>query len=264
MNNQNNEDDISKFKKIQSPSNLTTIAAVSIIKQIEKADNQHIYMLKNNIPQTLFESIENAILTIFHDDNFTNVNLARMKNLLPANLFEKNMKIYLNKIIEKNLVNVNIAQIRDNVSHNIYTLFLEVYLQDENCWEYFLENILFMRKEEILTLLNFLPLNSEQYLVLINTPNSVSRHLMIDDNYVIVVIFWRDMNEQLYSAYCRNCIERKSKIIKEVQIFSVNVEKLIGDIFKSHRYWCSKCLNTPLFNILDNDRTFIGFDHFDD
>lgn len=255
----NNNILISEKNQIKSPPDLVTIAIDSIINDIESINDKNIYMLKNNIPHTLFELIERKTLKTLKSTNSIDINLERAKKLLPVQLFEKHVKIYLNMIIEKKFVNINIANIRDNVPKNIYKLFLKIYLKDQNCWKYFIESVLKIHEDDILEILsNISSLNLDQYLGLMNIPVSVAEDFAYD-TYVIVLQMWRTNNDTFYH-YCRDCIKKYKQIVRETEVFTATGEEIIRDVLLNHHYWCCKCSYTPLFVILDDNDTYFDIE----
>lgn len=262
MNNNNFLNDILIPKKIQktSPMDLVTISVYSILNNIENSKYKNIRMLKDEIPHTLYELIEKTTITMLNATKFSDINLKRAKKLLSVELFEKYVQMYLYKIIENDIVNINITDIRDNVQQHIYTIFLSEYLENQYCWEYFVENIMNIRIENIFLLLNNRPLTSEQRLVLVNVPDRVSNSMVSHDPYVIAVCKWKLKNNSSTLSYCSNCIEKNQQFASEIEIFSVNGENFVREVLQNYQYWCCKCFNAPLFNILDNDYTFVGID----
>lgn len=245
---------------ISIPENLQTITVDSILNNIEKTEDKHIYMLKNYIPHKLFELIEKRTLLMCDAMNPAKVNLNRVRKLLPVDLFNKHLNIYLDVIIENDLVNVNLAHVRDNTPEHVYIIFIQSYLEDEKCWEYFVETMLGM--PNVLTMLDILPLTWEQYLVLVNTPDSYNYNNdeRFDGAYDIVLKLWRLKNEPYDSAYCLNCIEKNQQVVSKIQILYMQGENLARDLLKKNRNWCSKCVRTPLFHILNHDLSFVGID----
>lgn len=238
--------------EIKSSTNLVTIVIKSILNNIEKVKNKDIYMLKDKIPLTLFEIIENTILTMFNND-LTLVNLTKIKNLLSPNEFVKNVKKYLNKIID-NRVAVDVYYIRDNVPRNIYMLFLKEYVKDAYCWIDFSEHERLRRR-----IMNYSGLSSEAFelFVLMTSIPEIIADVFSNETYIVNVNTWNTIDDK-NSNYCIYCKNKKNNIVKKNKIIWSTGDELLIRHYRNPLFWCSECLYEILFDVIEIDNQFFN------
>lgn len=243
--------------KLYAPKKLVTISVAALLNEIEKDENKNIYMLKNQLSQSLFEIIERTTLSKFNVVNLNSVNLETLKNVLSSDIFEQNVQIYLNTVVEES-IHLDIFHIRDNVPEYIYRLFLNEYLKDESCWKFVLENTFDMKKDDIFTLLDSSTMTAEEYFLLTNIPDRIYNNIA-DEIFHVAIKMWKFDNDLTNSTYCENCIKTKEDIYKRTEVITSYGDELIRDELRNPKHWCSECLFTTVLTIIKDFSTFVDY-----